>query len=54
MFSERNCSGRLGTLILASLNGPRTHNGAMAVRMIENAVTVEFMAVSANSDHELT
>ena len=49
-----NCSGRLGTLILADRNDPLTHYGAIAVRMIDNPETGEFMAVSANSDHELT
>ena len=48
-----NCSGRLGILILASRNGPLVHYGAIAVRMIENAEPGEFMAGSANSDHEL-
>ena len=49
-----NCSGRLATLILASRNGPRAIIGAIAVRMIENAKTLEFMKVSEISDPELT
>ena len=50
----RNSSGSLGVLILAIQNGPRIHIGAIAVRMIENAKTVEFMEVSEITDHELT
>ena len=49
-----NCSGRLGTLFLVSCNGPRSHIGAVAVRMIYNAKTFKFIAVSANSDRDLT
>ena len=44
----------LGALILASQNRPNTQIGAIAVRMIENAITVEFMEVSEITDHELT
>ena len=40
-----NCSGSLGSFIMASRNGPRTHIGAIAIRMIEFANTVEFMEV---------
>ena len=38
-----NCSANLGTLIPASRNGPRAHIGTMALRMIENVNTVNFM-----------
>ena len=38
----------------ASRNGPRTHIDAIACRMIENTKTVEFIALSANSNHGLT
>ena len=44
----------LGALILESQNMPGTQIGAIAVRMIENAITVEFMEVSEITDHELT
>ena len=44
----------LGALILASQDRPGTQIGAIAVRMIENAITVEFMEVSEITDHELT
>ena len=39
----RNCSGRLRTLLMTSWNGPRFHDDAMVVRMIEYAKKVEFI-----------
>ena len=53
-FFIGNCSGRLRTLFQASWNGTRSHIGAIAVHMIGNEKTVELLAVSENSDHELT
>ena len=41
---EGNCSGRRRTLYLASRNSPRSKKDPIAVRMIESAKPVEFIA----------
>ena len=47
-------SASLGTLILESQNGPRTQIGAIAVRAIEKANTVDFMEGWEISYYDLT